>query len=80
MMEESEITLEIYDNREKILFSVFVKKIGSNKYKMLENSICNSKLNLGAEFETKINQEGKFEILRITQDSNYITRRFFLSS
>lgn len=37
-------------------------------------------MTLGTEFETRLNKEGKHEIVRIIKDSEYITRRFFLTS
>jgi hypothetical protein len=47
---------------------------------MNENDILNCKLTLGTEFETRINKEGKYEVMRILKESPYTTRRFFLSS
>ena len=46
----------------------------------MENDIINLKITFGTEFETKINKEGKHEIVKILKESTYTTRRFFLSS
>ncbi len=46
---------------------------------MIDNDIWNCKLTLGTEFETRINKEGLHEIIKITRQSEFLTRRFFLS-
>jgi len=47
---------------------------------MIDNDLFNCRLTLGTEFETRINEEGNHELLRITKKSNFLTRRFFLST
>ena len=42
--------------------------------------IWNFRLTLGTEFETRINKDGKHEIIKITKESDFITRRFLLNS
>jgi hypothetical protein len=37
-------------------------------------------LTLGTEFETRLNKDGKHEIIRIIKESEFITRRFSLTS
>ena len=56
-----------------------VQKLAENKFRMIDNDIWNCRLTLGTEFETRINMKGKHEIVRITKDSDFITRRFFLN-
>lgn len=46
---------------------------------MTENDIFNCKLTLGTEFQTRINEEEKNEIVRISKESDFTTRRFLLS-
>lgn len=79
-MENTEVKIELYDKREKSTATIYVEKLSENKFKMTDNDIWNCRLTLGTEFETRINEEGKHEIVRITRESDFITRRFCLSS
>ena len=74
------VKIELYDKREHSTTTLVVEKLSQNKFRMIDNDIFNCRLNLGAEFETRINNEGKHEITRIVKDSPYITRRFLLNS
>jgi hypothetical protein len=47
---------------------------------MVENDLFNCRLKFGTEFQTKINGEGKYEIVKILSESKFITRRFLLNS
>lgn len=78
-MEPEIIQIEIYDKRELMSSTIYVEQLGKNLFRTTENEIFNCRLTLGAEFETRINKEGKHEIIRITKDSEFITRRFFLT-
>jgi hypothetical protein len=78
-MEENEILLEVYNKREKHTESFYVYKLSGNSYKMSENGLLNCNLTYGTEFETKINKEGKHEVVRILKASPFKTRRFFLT-
>lgn len=60
--------------------TMYVDKVSENVFRAVENEIFNCFLTLGTEFETRINKDGKHEIVRIVKESNYITRRFFLTS
>mgnify|MGYP001800992224 FL=1 len=75
-----EVEIELYDKREKTTTTLYVQKLEDNKFKMIDNDIFNCRLTIGTEFETRINDEGKHEIIRITKDSEFITRRFLLSA
>ena len=59
---------------------MYVEQISDNVYRTTENEIFNCKLTLGTEFETRLNKDGKHEIIKITKESDFITRRFFLTS
>jgi hypothetical protein len=74
-----EVQLEIYDKRGKSSTIVNVEQLDENTYRMIENDFFNCRLTKGTEFETRINKEGKHEIIRITRESDFVTRRFFLS-
>jgi hypothetical protein len=74
-----EVEIKLYDKREKSTEPLYVEQLAKNKFRMTENSIFNCRLSKGTEFETRINKEGNHELIRITKDSDYITRRFFLS-
>jgi hypothetical protein len=79
MMTIKEVEIKLYDKREKSTATLYVEQLTENKFRMTENDIFNCRLTKGTEFETRINKEGNHEIIRITKDSDYITRRFFLS-
>lgn len=78
-MDKEPIKIELYDKRENATTTMYVEPITANKFRMIDNDIFNCRLTLGTEFETKINKEGKHEIIRITKKSDYITRRFILA-
>jgi hypothetical protein len=79
-MKENQIEIELYDNDEKVTTTFLVEEISKNRFKLLENDFFNFRYNLGAEIETKINREGKYEFVRILKESEFITRRFLLNS
>jgi hypothetical protein len=79
-MEIKEIEITVFDTRLKITSTFYVEKLSDNIFRMLENDIQNPRLTYGTEFETKYNIENKLEIVRITEQSKFITRRFLLSS
>lgn len=74
-----EVTIELYDKKEKVFSTLKVIQLSENTFRMIENEFFTCCLTRGTEFETRINKEGKHEIVRILKDSEYITRRFFLS-
>jgi len=78
-MEQQEKMIQVYDKREKVTSNFYVIDLGENSFRMAENDILNCQLTFGTEFLTRINEEGKHEIIRILKDSPYLTRRFFLS-
>ena len=59
---------------------MYLEQLAENKFRMTDNSIWNCRLTLGTEFETRINKDGKHEIVRITKESDFVTRRFLLNS
>jgi hypothetical protein len=79
-MEPQEVKIELYDKRDRSTATICVEQLSENKFRMTDNDIFNCRLTRGAEFETRINKEGKHEIIRITKESDFITRRFFLSA
>jgi len=74
------VEIELYDIRQQMTGKMNVEKLADTTFKMIDNDIFNSRLTLGTEFETRINSEGKHEIVNIIKESVYITRRFFLTS
>ena len=52
-----EIKIEVYHKEEKVTTFLYVERLSENKFRMIDNDFCNSKLTLGTEFETKINKE-----------------------
>jgi len=79
-MDTDEILIELYDKREKLTSSLYAFKLSDNVYRMAENDLTNCKLTFGTVFETKVNTIGKLEIVKILQDSPFVTRRFMLNS
>lgn len=79
-MDEGFIQIEIYDKRAGTTTTEYVEQLSESKFRMIENSAWDCNLTLGTEFETRINKEGKHEIKRITKKSDYLTRRFMLTS
>jgi len=78
-MEIKEVQIKLYDNQDKSTTTMYVEKLSENKFRMTDNDIFNCRLTKGTEFITRINDEGIYEIIKITKDSDFITRRFFLS-
>lgn len=79
-MQIKTIEIEIYNKREKLTTTIQVEQLSEHVFRTTENDIFNCRLSLGTEFETRLNKDGKHEITRIIKDSEYITRRFFLTS
>ena len=79
-MQDNPIEIEIYDKRQKMSTTIYVDKVSENVFRAVENELFNCRLTLGTEFETRINKDGKHEIVRIVKESDFITKRFFLTS
>lgn len=79
-MQTKTVEIEVYDKREKMSTKMYVEQISDNVYRTTENEIFNCRLTLGTEFETRLNKDGKHEIIKITKESDFVTRRFFLTS
>jgi hypothetical protein len=80
LMEYPEVKIQVYDKREKITSTLYVEQLSGNKFRMTDNDLVNCRLTKGTEFETRINKHGDHEIIRIIKDSEFITKRFLLSS
>lgn len=78
-MEIKEVQIKLYDKRDRSTTTMYVEKLSENKFRMMDNDIFNCRLTKGTEFNTRINKEGIHEIIEITKNSEFITRRFFLS-
>lgn len=78
-MENELIQIEVYDKREKFSETVVVEPLSETKFRVAENAVMHCRLTVGTEFETRINQEKKYEIIKITKDSDFVTRRFMLN-
>lgn len=72
--------IELYNKRERSTSVIYVEQLSENKFRMIDNDIWNCRLTLGTEFETRINKDGKHEIIKITKESDFVTRRFLLNS
>ncbi len=78
-MNTQEIQIKLYDKRDRSTTTMYVEKLSENKYRMNDNDIFNCRLTKGTEFTTRINSDGNHEIIKITKESDFTTRRFFLS-
>jgi hypothetical protein len=79
-MQTKTVEIEVYDKREKMSTTMYVEQVSDNVFRTTENEIFNCRLTLGTEFETRLNKDGKHEIIKITKESIFFTRRFFLTS
>lgn len=79
-MQDNPIEIEIYDKRQRTSTFMYVGKVSENIFRAVENELFNCHLVLGTEFETRINKDGKHEIIRIVKESDYITKRFLLTA
>jgi hypothetical protein len=77
--EEGLLQIEIYDKREKHSEWVVVEQLSEKKFRVVENAVVIYRLKFGTEFETQINQDGQYEIVKITKRSEFKTKRFMLS-
>lgn len=77
-METQEVQIKLFNKREKITSTLYVEKLSELKFRMTENDIINCQLTKGTEFITRINEDGNHEIINITKESEFITRRFLL--
>lgn len=78
-MEKQPVKIELYDKREQSTTTMYVEQLAEHTFKMIDNDIFNCRLTFGTEFKTRVNKEGKYEIIKITKESGFITRRFLLS-
>jgi hypothetical protein len=78
-MKAEEVKIELNEKRQKVTSTLYVEQLGENHFRMVDNAIMNCRLTLGKEFRTRVNQQGQHEIIEITKESDFITRRFFLS-
>ncbi len=69
----------IFDKTDKSASMQAVIRLSKTKFRVAENSIKDRTLNIGTEFETRINEFGQYEITEITKPSNFITRRFYIA-
>lgn len=79
-MQTKTVEIEVYDKREKLTTTIQLEQLSDNIFRITENEIFNCSLILGTEFETRISKDGKHEIVQIIKESEFITRRFSLTS
>jgi len=79
-MQNETVEIEIYDKRQKVSTTIHVIEITANIFVACENELFDCRLSYGTEFETRLNSEGKHEVIKILKTGDFITRRFFLNS
>lgn len=75
-----EVDIEIYNPKEEVSQTIPVEQLSTNIFRALGNDIFSQNLTFGTEFETQKNKNGQHEVVRILKASNYITKRFILTS
>jgi len=79
-MEYQTIDIEIYDKRVMCTYTLHVLQLSNTSFKMLDNDIVNPTLTFGTEFETKLNKDSKYQVVKILKKSNYTIKKFYLNS
>ena len=57
-----------------------VEKLSENSFRMIDNDLIDSRLTYGVEFEVIFNKDKKYEVSKILKESNFITKRYSLTS
>ena len=78
-MQQDIITITVYDKRLEMTGDMYVEQVAENIFRAVENELFNTSITIGTEFQTRINKEGKHQIMKITKAAPYHTRRFLLS-
>lgn len=78
-MPQNTITITVYDKRLDMTWDMYVTRVAENIFRAVENELFNNSITIGTEFQTRINKEGKHQIVKITKAAPYYTRRFLLS-
>lgn len=79
-MSSSKLDIEIYDLKNKYSERITVEELSENIYKALENAVFTEELSFSTIFEAHINDNGQYQIDRIVKNSEYITKRFMLTT
>jgi len=79
-MHNNLVAIELYNKTMGLLATLYVEKISENIFRAVENELFDCRLTRGTEFETHINKDGQHEIISITKESDFITKRFFLNA
>lgn len=77
MMQENIISITVYDKRLGMTWDMYVAPLEEHIYRAVENELF-SNITIGTEFRTRINKEGKHQIVKIIKASPYVTRCFML--
>jgi hypothetical protein len=64
-MQNETVEIEIYDKRQKVSTTIHVIEIKANIFVACENELFDCRLSYGTEFETRLNSEGKHEVIKI---------------
>lgn len=79
-MLQKTVEIKVYDKRAKLSTTIQMEQLSEHVFRTTENELFTDELTLGTEFETRLNKNGKHEIIRIIKKSDFVTRRFFLTS
>jgi len=73
------VEIDIYNRKERVLSTISVERIGENRFRTTANEIIDNRLTYRTEFETTQNYKNQHEISSVDKNSDYITRRFYLT-
>lgn len=78
-MRKNIVEIEVYNREEGIFSTISVERIDENRFRTTANEILDNRLTYKTEFETKQNSKNQHEILSVSKNSEFITRRFNLT-
>ena len=79
-MKEEIVEIEIYNREEGVISTISVERIRDNRFRTIANEIIDERLVYKTEFETRLNSNNQHEISLVDKNSDFITRRFNLTS
>lgn len=77
-MDNEDRRIRLLDNRQGEYVDLWVEEVGHNQFRTVwnEGAWLGPFWNRGTEFEATLNGNNEFELVRITKESDFITRRF----
>lgn len=70
------INIKVYDKVVRITTTMAAVPLSENIFRVTENEIINDELTVDTEFETRVNEAGRHEVVWIVKQSDYIPTGF----